>query len=56
MYSKSPLGVASNAVGMLGNEYEYYRQQKAELEDKAISAPTVGSQNNSQDEPPLPGH
>lgn len=48
MYSKSPLGVASNAVGMLGNEYEYYRQQKAELEDKAISAPTVGSQNNSQ--------
>lgn len=48
LYSKSPLGVASNAVGMLGNEYEYYRQQKAELEDKAISAPTVGSQNNSQ--------
>lgn len=48
MYSKSPLGVASNAVGMLGNEYEYYRQQKAELEDKAITAPTVGSQNNSQ--------
>lgn len=48
MYSKSPLGVASNAVGMLGNEYEYYRLQKAELEDKAISAPTVGSQNNSQ--------
>lgn len=48
LYSKSPSGVASNAVGMLGNEYEYYRQQKAELEDKAISAPTVGSQNNSQ--------
>lgn len=48
LYSKSPLGVASNAVGMLGNEYEYYRQQKAELEDKAITAPTVGSQNNSQ--------
>ena len=48
LYSKSPLGVASNAVGMLGSEYEYYRQQKAELEDKAISAPTVSSQNNSQ--------
>lgn len=48
MYSKSPLGVASNAVGMLGSEYEYYRQQKAELEDKAIAAPTVSSQNNSQ--------
>lgn len=48
MYSKSPLGVATNAVGMMGNEYEYYRQQKAELEDKAISAPTVSSQNNSQ--------
>ena len=48
LYSKSPLGVASNAVGMLGNEYEYYRQQKAELEDKVISAPTVANQNNSQ--------
>lgn len=48
MYSKSPLGVANNAVGMMSNEYEYYRQQKAELEDKAISAPTVSSQNNSQ--------
>lgn len=48
MYSKSPLGVATNAVGMMSNEYEYYRQQKAELEDKAISAPTVSSQNNSQ--------
>ena len=47
MYSKSPLGVANNAVGMMGSEYEYFRQQKAELEDKAISAPTVGSQNNS---------
>ena len=48
MYSKSPLGVATNAVGIMSNEYEYYRQQKAELEDKAISAPTVSSQNNSQ--------
>ena len=48
MYSKSPLGVATNAVGMMSNEYEYYRQQKAELDDKAISAPTVSSQNNSQ--------
>lgn len=48
MYSKSPLGVATNAVGMMSNEYEYYRQQKAELEDKAISSPTVSSQNNSQ--------
>lgn len=48
MYSKSPLGVATNAVGMMSNEYEYYRQQKAELEDKAISSPTVTSQNNSQ--------
>ena len=48
MYSKSPLGVATNAVGMMGSEYEYYRQQKAELEDKAISSPTVSSQNNSQ--------
>lgn len=48
MYSKSPLGVATNAVGMMSNEYEFYRQQKAELEDKAISAPTVSSQNNSQ--------
>lgn len=48
LYSKSALGVASSAVGMMGNEYEYYRQQKAELEDKAIQAPTVGSQNNSQ--------
>lgn len=48
MYSKSPLGVATNAVGMMSNEYEYYREQKAELEDKAISAPTVSNQNNSQ--------
>lgn len=48
MYSKSPLGVANNAVGMMSNEYEYYRQQKAELEDKAISAPSVTSQSTSQ--------
>lgn len=48
MYSKSPLGVANNAVGMMSSEYEYYRQQKAELEDKAISAPSVSSQSTSQ--------
>lgn len=34
--------------GMFVDEYEHYRTQKAQLEDKAITAPSVGSQNNSQ--------
>lgn len=41
-------GVIKNALGMFTDEYEYYRTQKAELADKAISAPSVGNQNNSQ--------
>lgn len=41
-------GVASHALSQFNDEYEYYRTQKAELADKAISAPSVGEQNNSQ--------
>ena len=41
-------GVARNALGQFTNEYEHYRDQRAELADKAISAPSVADQNNSQ--------
>lgn len=38
----------ANLMGKFTDEYDHYRDQKAELADKAISAPSVGSQNNSQ--------
>lgn len=41
-------GVAKNAMGQFTNEYEHYRDQRAELADKAITAPSVAAQNNSQ--------
>lgn len=42
------LGVAKNALGQFTSEWEYYRDQNAKFADMAISAPSVGSQNNSQ--------
>lgn len=41
-------GVAKNALGQFTSEWEYYRDQNAKFADMAISAPSVGSQNNSQ--------
>lgn len=42
------LGVAKNALGQFTSEWEYYRDQNAKFADMAISAPSIGSQNNSQ--------
>lgn len=41
-------GIAKNAASQFTSEYEYYRDQNAKFADMAISAPTVGEQNNSQ--------
>lgn len=41
-------GIAKNAASQFTSEYEYYRDQNAKFADMAISAPTVGQQNNSQ--------
>lgn len=41
-------GVAKNASSQFTSEWEYYRDQNAKFADLAISAPTVGEQNNSQ--------
>ena len=41
-------GVIKNAGSQFTDEYEHYRDQRAELADKAISAPSVGSMNASQ--------
>lgn len=40
--------VAKNGLSMFNDEYEHYRDLNAQLADKAISAPSVGAQNNSQ--------
>lgn len=46
--------IVSNGLSVKGaaseftDEYEHYRTQRAELADKAIAAPSVGAQNNSQ--------
>lgn len=42
------IGTAKNALGQFTSEWEYYRDQNAKFADMAISAPSVGSQNNSQ--------
>lgn len=41
-------GVAKNGLSMFNDEYEHYRDLNAQLADKAISAPSVSAQNNSQ--------
>lgn len=41
-------GVARNATNQFTSEWEYYRDQQAKFADLAISAPSVGQQNNSQ--------
>lgn len=42
------VGTAKNALGQFTSEWEYYRDQNAKFADMAISAPSVGQQNNSQ--------
>lgn len=42
------IGTAKNALNQFTSEWEYYRDQNAKFADMAISAPSVGSQNNSQ--------
>lgn len=37
----------SNIIGKFSDEYEFYRQQKAEIADSALQVPTITSQSNN---------
>lgn len=45
--SFSAFGTLGNFFGQASSEYEFYRQQKAEFQDKAISSPSVTAQSST---------